>query len=371
MSEDFKEKLKAYAEGRLSAEDKLLMEKELENLELYQEFLDEQNDKNYSNKPAFEENIIKNQAKIIKKSKWRARLQNACISLSLFFILLVLLQTLTSSYYNSGNPSKTTLYRNAMRAALQTTRPNTEVRGDSFRASVLFSSDIGLQYVKKVGREEIGDGELTLKFRFNKPSIVTDKSPDSLDFNPYYFMNPGSYNSKNISITSDSKMWSRLEKLPEGTVTEASITFNKLYETDEVLEIFKNKNLNLLWLAVDTGTKDEPYTTVGFPHTGYFPQLSKNRGGAPPDTSAPYENGKLRNEYFIKTLEYLNEYKAIVKAVAPMANIQENLNYVNKNGVKIFGVVITGPTKEILKLKDEGLVKAINVGEARLWNWDK
>ena len=68
MSEDFKEKLKAYAEGKLTEEDKLLMEEELERLEIYQEFLDEEM-KGPSNKPSSEENIVKNQDKIIMKSK--------------------------------------------------------------------------------------------------------------------------------------------------------------------------------------------------------------------------------------------------------------------------------------------------------------
>jgi hypothetical protein len=38
--------------------------------------------------------------------------------------------------------------------------------------------------------------------------------------------------------------------------------------------------------------------------------------------------------------------------------------------VKILGVAITGPTKEILKLREDNLVGMISVGETRLWNWD-
>jgi hypothetical protein len=372
LSEDFKEKLKAYAEGRLSEDDKLLMERELEKLEIYQEFLDEQM-KESSNKPSSEKNIVKNQDKIIMKSKWKARLQNACITWILFCILLLTSQALTSRYYKAGKPNKINLYTNAMRAAIETTRPNAYVHGSTGRPGMLFSREIGIQYSKKVGREEIRGGYVNLKFRFSRPSIVTDVKPDSLSFGNFYF-DPSPYNSEYINLNLDSTMWKTLEKLPEGTVAEAYISFKELYETEEVFSIFKDKDMELLWLAVDTGvSKDNRNTVLGFPHTERFEELRRNWFDPPPKHVEHYTNGEFRNEYFIDTLKFLNEYKAITNAVdsiGSMPNIEEALSYVNKNGVKIFGVAITGPTKEILKLREEGFVKRVIVGETRLWNWD-
>jgi hypothetical protein len=373
LNENFKEKLKAYAEGKLSEEEKHHMEKELEKLELYQEFLDEQDYINSSKQPNIQEYIIQDQDKIIKKSKWRAKFQIAVISLSIFCFLLVslltILRTLTAKYYNIGNPNKVTLYTNTIRAAIETTIPNAVIRGSTFKAGTFFNSDIGVAYSKKVGKEEISQGNVTIKFHFNKPSIITDIPLQQPVFYGY-FEKSELKDEEDISSNLEGTPWSRLDKLPEGTVAEAYITFSKLYETDEVLEMFKNKNLKLLWLAVYTGIQKEPNTYyVGFPHKDDFRQMRKNSPW-PIETIAFYENGKLRNEYFIKTLEYLNEYKDIARVVDPMPDYKAALDYVNKNGVKIFGVTITGPVKELLKLKDDGVVKTINVGEARLWNWD-
>lgn len=371
MSDDFKEELKAYAEGRLSEEDKLHMEKELEKLELYQEFLDEQIDNDSSKEPYSKENFLKNQDKIIRKSKWKARLQNACITLIIFSVSLMILQTLTAKYYNLGNPSKLTLYRNSIKAAIQTTRPNSDARGSTLRKGTFFSNEIGITYSKKVGKDEIPGGNVTLRFNFSKPSIVTNESPDSINFNNFYF--DATPNSENTNTDIDPTMWNTLEKLPEGTVAEAYVTFNKLYETQEVLDIFKNKDMNLLWLAVDTGAKDNHNTVLGFPHAYDFPELRRNWFDPPPKVVQHYTNGEFRNEYFIDTLKFLNEHKDIANAVDSigfMQNLQEVLNYVDKNGVKILGVAITGPTKEILKLREDNLVRRIIVGESRLWNWD-
>jgi hypothetical protein len=369
LSDDFKEKLKAYAEGRLSEEDKFLMEKELEKLELYQEFLDEQIDKEPSKQPYTNDNLLKNQEKIIRKSKWKARLQNACITLIIFSILLILLQTLTSKYYNLGNPCRLTLYRNAIKAAIQTTRPNADTTGSTLRRGTFFSTEIGIKYLKKVGKDEVPGGYVTLRFNFSKPSIVSDESPDSINFNNFYF-DPTPI-SENANIDIDPTMWNTLEKLHEGTVAEAYITFNKLYETQEVLDIFKNKDMDLLWLAVDTGTKNG--TVLGFPHAYDFPELRRNWFDPPPKVVQHYTNGEFRNEYFIDTLKFLNEHKDIANAVdsiGSMQNLQETLNYLDKNGVRILGVAVTGPTKEILKLREDNLVRRIIVGESRLWNWN-
>jgi hypothetical protein len=367
MSEDFKEKLKAYAEGRLSEEEKLIMEKELEKLELYQEFLDEQDYINSSKQPEIPEYNIKSQDKIIRKSKWKARLIIADIVILLISISLIVLRSLTASYYNFGNPNKVTLYTNAIKAAVETTIPNAKVHGSTFKAGSFFSSEIGVKYSKEVGNEEISQDNVTVKFRFSKPSIITDLPLQQPVF--YGYSENSEPSSENSPTSLEGTPWSRLDKLPEGTVSEAYITFNKLYETDEILQMFKNKNLDLLWLAVYIGDLEEPNTYfIGFPHRNDFRQMRKNSPW-PIETIPLYENGKLRNDYFIKTLEYLSQYKNIARVVDPMPDYKAALDYVNKNGVKIYGATITGPTKEILKLKGDGQITGITVGEARLWNY--
>ena len=50
-------------------------------------------------------------------------------------------------------------------------------------------------------------------------------------------------------------------------------------------------------------------------------------------------------------------------------HLEDRIAYMKENGVNMFGVVVTGPTKEILKLKDEQWVGGMKVGEVRLWNW--
>lgn len=50
-------------------------------------------------------------------------------------------------------------------------------------------------------------------------------------------------------------------------------------------------------------------------------------------------------------------------------NVDNRLDYVEKNGVNVYGSVVTGSTKEIQRMLKNKSVKSANVGEVELWNW--
>jgi len=84
-----------------------------------------------------------------------------------------------------------------------------------------------------------------------------------------------------------------------------------------------------------------------------------------------YGDGKIRTENFMKNLRILQEYEEIANEVTPFGDLDLNnkISYLENNSVRIYGLVITGPSKEILKLKEEEWVTNIKVGEVRFWNW--
>lgn len=69
------------------------------------------------------------------------------------------------------------------------------------------------------------------------------------------------------------------------------------------------------------------------------------------------------------------EHKKLAKRVLLSRSLEENgtleeiIDYVDEHGVKSYGVVVTGPTKELLKLKDNEYVLYATLGEVDLWNW--
>lgn len=151
---------------------------------------------------------------------------------------------------------------------------------------------------------------------------------------------------------------------------------------------FEPKNLQPLWFAADTGPRTrQPVVNdpLGFPYMpiwhdddmkvtqeskqkrGWFGGVTSRSSVSPSVES--YGDGELRNANFLKTLRLMQEHKSIADRVIPFIDLDDSISYLEKNGVRLYGAVVTGPVKELLKLKEETWVSDLHVGEVRLWNW--
>jgi hypothetical protein len=381
LKDEFKKKLKDYTEGKLPEQEKKEIEKDLEKLEQYQEFLDEEIEENEDKRNKHTCYEHKNGKKILKMSKWKARIQNATTGICMFIVFAILSSLITSVFYSMGEPTRLEIYKDVIESTLGITQPNVRTMSTGMSPNQFLTATIATKLVKRVGKEDIiiGDADYdfflgrlnnrNLKYIFdNSHRIIFDYPNGSID----QWMH---------------KEWNKLEKLPEGTVSEVYLSLDKFYETDEILKKFIDKDVDLLWFAVDTGNEEKMITNpIGFPEApiwhsdDYILESREEKGNfftkvVTESSSAPtvegYGSGKVRNENFIKTLQFIEKYDSIASEVAPFKtrNIQEKIDYIQKNGVKIYGMVITGPTKEVLKLKEEKWISGMEVGEVRLWNW--
>lgn len=374
LSNEFKQKLKEYMEGSLSGSDRQEIEEELNKLEIYQEYLNEQLKAN--------DNCLddKKHSRILKKGKWKARFHNAFTVIAIVIIFIIVCSVITSIYFSTGEPNRAETYRDVVSSTIAITHPNVTLGSSSMNASPFFSTNLEGDLEKRVGGEDIKVGQLDAHFFFNNLRYDAVKLYSNRRFT---FIHP---NSEIEDI--DNRGWDSLEMIHEGTVAEAYVSFDRLYETDEILKKFKNKDITLLWLAVDTGfieERDRDYT-IGFPyrimwhHDDFTLESREEKEGkffskiitesrSAPEVDA-YGSGNIRNKNFIKTLKLVNDYKSIAKRIDPFIidKLGEKINYIEMNGVKIYGMVVTGQSKEILKLKEEEWVKGISIGEVLLWN---
>jgi len=389
MNEDFKKKLKDYTEGKLSEEEKRTIEIDIEKLEQYQEFLEEDLEKVERPKEVKKTSRNKRQAKIIRGSKWKARLQNAFTVIGILIIFTFISSLITDIFYSTGEPSRSAIYRDVVKSTIAVTKPNVTFRGGSASKGSYFTLRIKGNLEKRVGGDDVVVGQVDKKFFFSKTAIEGVDIYENQDEKVFF------YSPKILKEGYMNKDWNKLEKLPEGTVAEVFISLDKLYETDEILGKLKDREIKPIWFAVDTGDNDkdlynEPVIVypIGFPYetmwheddmiltdktekkVGMFTKV-ETKSSRSPDVE-PYGSGKLRNENFIKTLKLIKKYEGIATNISSYTrlNVKKRIDYINVNGVKIYGIVITGPSKEILKLKQEQWVKGISVGEVGLWNWE-
>ncbi|MBC8062128.1 MAG: anti sigma factor C-terminal domain-containing protein [Clostridiaceae bacterium] len=142
-------------------------------------------------------------------------------------------------------------------------------------------------------------------------------------------------------------------------------------------DLLKQYDINILWMAVECGEeKTKPkdisglnqYILWGIPGKPFI-KNSIDSSLAKGDYEQ-YEN-QIMNE-----LKWLNENKNIIipdKDLLKQNGIDNSVNtkadYVLKNGIKIYGVQITGPTKELLKLQKENFIRFEEVKDIGFWFW--
>ncbi len=405
MTEEWKKRWSAYVEGRLTDEEKKQVEEELAKLEAYQEFLEEELEKGQdeklnkkshrnSNSSAKGDSTGMNLSNtLLRKAKWKARLQNALTAFAIFLLLMIFGSILTGAFYSWGEPNRMEIYQDVIRSTVAVTEPNIQFSSSGMNTTPWFTMRINAQLEKQIGDKLELVGEMSSSFLFNRLTSSERKWLVYTPRNHPLFYHP----EDDLGAPYSQSTWSSLEKLPEGTVAELYLSLDRFYSTAEVLPLLEGKNFHPLWFAVDTGM-EEPYKTgdyrpvdepFGFPFfpiwhhddmllnqltvesKSFFSTVTIESRGSPPIEA--YGSAEVREENFVKTLQLLTKYESIAKKVSRYHKLHlgERLAYIQEKGVRIYGVVVTGPTKELLKLKQEPWVRRAVLGEVSLWSWSE
>ncbi|MFS0784444.1 anti-sigma factor [Bacillus sp. 1P06AnD] len=378
MDDEFKRRLESYEKGELTPGQVKEIEEELEKLEKYLEIIEEEKQGKFTNTKV----NMKKQQRIMKRGKWKARFQTALMVIGLFIIFTIVSAILTMVYYTTGKPDRGEALRNVVDYSLTVMNPYGYLDGSSSNSSAYFGMKATRDLKKVVGDETIKVGEMETKFFFSMMAVPKITYLGATSTNNPAFIYPGS-SSRGFSG------WDRLKKFPEGTVVSAYVSFSKLMSTEHVFSLFKDKDIRLVWLAVDTGFEKKEESVIepiGFPSSpiwhdddmildsrkeekGLFGTKTVSESSSSPE----YEEGEGEplHKQFLKTLRFLSKHERIANNFYwGKLNLSERIQYLEDNGFKHYGAVITGPTKEVLKLKDEKKISDVEVDEVRFWNWD-
>ncbi|SFL58183.1 Sigma factor regulator N-terminal [Paenibacillus sp. 1_12] len=385
MSEEFKRQLQDYAEGKLKGSEKEQLEKELNKMEAYQTYLNEfiGNDEDprqlrEGSAPIFAE------ASLLRRSKWKARLQTALTAIGIVILISLVSVVLTGLYYGLGN--RAAIYQDVISSAIALTRPNLSISGSS-NSNAFFTMDYKGTLRKKIGSTESSIGDFHLSFLLGWPGVEqTTWRNETSSSSAYLFQIP-----KAKQTSTQNSEWIKLDKLPEGSVSEIFVSLDRMYATNELLKLLESKNMDPVWFAAYTdqemkhGNDESVMSPVGFPFfpiwhaddmkvtshteqkTGWFSKIVTTGSSSP--GLETYGDGEVREQNFLDTLHLLQKHPSISKQLAPWLQLDAAVQYIDTHGVKLYGVVLTGPTKELLKLKEESWVSSIRIGEVRFWNW--
>ncbi|KAA0544628.1 anti-sigma factor [Bacillus sp. BGMRC 2118] len=307
----------------------------------------------------------KEQRKIVNRSKNTARTTSVMVSLALILLIIPITTLLSYNYY--GFHGKADKLIDITGKTLYVTEPNTSLEEMEIEHEIgFFSMEIFFNTYKRIGKEDYKAGDYSIYFALDKPNFPKEKSNLDRPLTTPLIENERLLHPQaNIPFNIKDE-WEMLAGLPEGTVSEVYVSFTDVMEPKQ-LEKLVPSTMEVRWLAIDTGLEEKQVDHEGVPVSaiGYPAQYD-------PTTWSPFKSQDQTNvEVFIDILKLLEKNEEVAEQISRHKSLElkERLNYIETNGINVYGAVITGPTSEILKLKEMQQVRAIKVGEVKLWNW--
>lgn len=386
---DVKFKWKSYINGELPSDEERAIDEHLESCpeceQLLNETMEEQEEKSreqiVKQEDPLNEIPIKKQAQMLRKAKWKNRLMTALTVLLIFIVVSFMTGLFTASYYGFGSDEQGRGERavQVVKTATQMSMPNVFLGSGGMDTNFYFTLDMDFSIQKQIGKDNKSIGKLDGKMLFNSLNVKREWADGQYDVK-LHFLHPNLVaNEQETELDFYEEVlnetWNSLDLLPEGTVSELAITFDGLYEIDDVYQLLEGYDLDIVWYAIDTGVEQEreeyrsPYFSASNGIWGFheravfdFPQHGNSimeRG-----------DGQKRAEIFKTSLHFLVENSKLAKKyIWTEQSFEEVYKYVEENGVKTYGVVVTGPSKELLRLQQNESIIYATMGEVDFWNW--
>lgn len=375
----YKDKFKAYLDGSLGEDKAREVEEDIEKIKVISGYLDEELDeKLFDEDDRLEENVeITNkeeelkdlvQKAINKKLRRYGILVGSSVLAIVLFIMFGLSPIMDRIYYNPSE--KLGSYSQAIDLPLAV---YTELHCANrwFNYTNISSEGYG-KYSLKVGYQFQGEIEDFY--------VTMDRGKFVGDFNGMLkdnlFGNSFTRGTASTNFEPDDKYTlDELRKLPDTAIVEAAISFPKDLDLKELEEIQKKYNdFYITYVPVRVVEENaqagayfgfEPYGVgVVFDEDTYdnekFPLLElANKKERDVNT----EQWEI---HFKSMLKYMAEAEEFNTAINSYFDYKAALDYVEESGIKTFGVVVKMPVKDLLQLRDDGVVENILVTDAKL-----
>ncbi|PEY30605.1 sigma-M negative effector [Bacillus cereus] len=365
-----KELWKKYEQGTITVEEQEELENHIETCTICESYLDEllaKTEKVKKRLPPLSHVQVP-----FRKVKWKHRLQILAFLLAVYMVIYAVGGVLSSIYFQFNNEQKLKEVRDLPALALEATIPNSRVTGGGTKVEAFFRTNGTIDLVKTVGKGEFKLGTIQID-SFLSSVQVEQNWADSAYHQNLFFVHPKTQQIEHLK-ESTKKVWEALQKVPDGTVAELAISFDKSYTLQELetilYSVFEAQEIppTPVWYALDTGLEsahEEDLRLSSFEVLGFPKDLNLH--------DLETKQLKTTEEQVIEMMRILSQHEETVKRVAQRSskelNLQKQYQYVKKHGVKVYGIVITGPSKELLKLQNSPHVRDATLGDIEFWNW--
>lgn len=182
-----------------------------------------------------------------------------------------------------------------------------------------------------------------------------------------------------------------LLKNADTTVSTVDFSFNETIPLEGIGNILSQYDVSICWMAVEAGIENITYKNINFdkqqvqqfgiPGKLFLPPSLEYVEFKKGNFEKYEEEIKSELKWFLENIDILNykntnlQYINKVKgekdgATAVSSKIMKDaVEYVLKNGFKVYGFRVTGPSDQILKLSKDLNLRAMTVIDMDFWNW--
>jgi hypothetical protein len=169
-----------------------------------------------------------------------------------------------------------------------------------------------------------------------------------------------------------------LENNSNNTVAVTDISLKRFISLKDVSELLKKYDVKVLWMAIECGyEKIKPKNMSGLNQYIMWGIPQKLYSYPNKHIELTADNTKEFENRVVEEMSWLDNNKNPIIADKELLrnngidnSVGKKAAYIVKNGIKVYGVRITGPTKEILRLQKEINTRNENVVDIGFWFWE-
>ncbi|GAA3404409.1 anti sigma factor C-terminal domain-containing protein [Paenibacillus hodogayensis] len=329
---------------------------------------------------------LKLNEKHFKRMIWRTRFavvrSVVATGLLLFFLYSLYMMGVSLTYHGTNGDKKLARYAITM--------TNTHMQG--LRADVSantwaditgwFTQRVDLKLYRTVGDWKVKAGEVKgRKTLLNGYTYSVVKDSKYIDGNDSFnFVVPPSLLQGNPSASTAARpsngVWEQMAHFPDGYVAEMGFSTRRGMKPEELLALLEGYDLRLLSMPVYAGEVRE-----------FRPNFSSSAGGdlnwvehltlQPPmkfandHSVSGYSSSLIRENIAEAQSGLLDDIEWLLAEGSYWGDDKDalRLDYLKKNGIEVYGAVVTGPVRELEKLKREEQFYEFKLGQVEIWNW--
>ncbi|MED1112265.1 anti-sigma factor [Bacillus paramycoides] len=367
---EFKKLWEKYEKGTLTHDEQEKLESHIETCEECEAHLDELLAKSEPVKKRLPPQNLKIP---FWKIKWKQRWQTVSFVLAVCIAIYFAGHFSSSLYFYSNDMKNLREVDDIPVLALEATTPNSRSSGGSTNIKPFFRTENEINLVKMVGKKEFPIGTVTTSSFLSSVTVTNQSWANTAYSKKLSFVHPKIKQGDHLKEASK-KVWDTLGKVHEGTVAEVALSFDKPYTLQELesllYSVFEAQEMppTPIWYALDTGQErinEEDFIlhggeVIGFPEHINLPENETKKLKTKEDEVIEMMRILSTNKETVSKTTWTNEKEL---------NLDKRYQYVKDNGVKVYGMVITGPSKELLKLQNSPHVRYATLGDIEVWNW--